>query len=165
MMDRSGTTYTLLLALTFLWCAGIVAAPLLRASESAGSPSLYALFGGVCHQFPDRSFHLIGEPLAVCMRCTAIYAGFLAGLILYPLLARRFSLPPHPWLLAVALAPMALDAGLNAAGILSSSMWSRIVTGGMAGLVLPWYLVPVLHEALHQLFQRKRGTVHAGKTQ
>lgn len=163
-MNRPGTTHTILLTLTLLWCAGIVAAPLLRAFDAGGS-LLYTMFGEVCHQLPDRSFHLAGHPLAVCMRCTAIYTGFLAGLLLIPLASRRIPLPPRPWLLLVCLAPMALDAALNTAGILPSTVWSRIVTGGLSGLVLPLYLVPVLHEALLQLIQRTRGTVHAGKTQ
>jgi uncharacterized membrane protein len=29
----------------------------------------------VCHQRPQRSFHLAGAPLPVCARCTGIYGG------------------------------------------------------------------------------------------
>src|SRR5699024_9330561 len=41
----------------------------------------HKLFHGLCHQIPERSFWINGQPMAVCSRCFGIYAGFLAGLI------------------------------------------------------------------------------------
>ena len=67
-------TYIALLAAATLWCASIVAAPLL------GLSWVYSLFSRICHQDPSRSWHLAGEPLAVCTRCTSIYIGFTASL-------------------------------------------------------------------------------------
>jgi len=36
---------------------------------------VYAIGSVVCHQKPERSFHLWGAQLAVCARCTGIYLG------------------------------------------------------------------------------------------
>jgi uncharacterized membrane protein len=59
------------------------------ASRPAGSSTWYAfallaytLGSAVCHQRPERSFHLWSSQLPVCARCTGIYAGAaLAGLV------------------------------------------------------------------------------------
>src|SRR5215471_21798892 len=67
-------TYAALLAGATIWCLSIVAAPLL------GLSWVYSLFSRICHQDPSRSWHLAGEPLAVCTRCTSIYIGFTASL-------------------------------------------------------------------------------------
>ena len=165
-MIRSTTTSALLLFLTALWCAAFLAAPLLRGLGIGWDGVLYGLFGEVCHQLPDRSFTLLGYPLAVCMRCSAIYFGFLAGLLLHLFIGHRFegSRPP-PWVLAVTLLPMLADVALNAAGVYPSNQWTRTLTGSIAGIVLPLYLVPVLQEALQQLLSHKRGPLNAGKTQ
>lgn len=37
--------------------------------------TVYAIGSVVCHQLPDRSFHLWGRQLPVCARCTGIYVG------------------------------------------------------------------------------------------
>src|ERR671913_225429 len=46
---------------------------------------LYGVFHAVCHQIAERSFHVDGHALAVCSRCTGIYAGFMLSALLYPL--------------------------------------------------------------------------------
>lgn len=66
--------YAALLAASTLWCLAIVAAPLF------GWSSIYAFFSLICHQQPARSWHLHGEPLAVCIRCASIYFAFAASL-------------------------------------------------------------------------------------
>jgi uncharacterized membrane protein len=63
-----------LLAGATLWCLSILAAPAL------GLPSVYSFFSVICHQEPTRSWHLFGESLPVCIRCTSIYFAFAASL-------------------------------------------------------------------------------------
>ena len=49
----------------------------------------------ICHQIGERSFHINGQQLPLCARCTGIYMGALAGFTLMWLMGRkRASLPP-----------------------------------------------------------------------
>lgn len=63
---------TLLIA-TVAWCLAIVAAPYFH------SGPIYLFFSTICHQLPTRSWHFQGEQLGLCIRCTSISLGFLAG--------------------------------------------------------------------------------------
>lgn len=62
-----------LLALASLvWLALLVVTPYAPASLAA---LMYACGSFVCHQLPERSFHLAGFQMPVCARCVGIYAG------------------------------------------------------------------------------------------
>src|SRR5262250_382876 len=98
--------YVALLALSILWIALILAAPWLMAERRpVASLAIYQGLSAVCHQIPERSFFLRGYPLGVCSRCVSIYAGFLAGLLIYPfaraLQEDRF--PPRRILIVAAI--------------------------------------------------------------
>ncbi len=67
-------TYAALLAGSTLWCLSILAAPVFSLSW------VYEFFSRICHQDPARSWHVAGEPLAVCIRCASIYFAFTASL-------------------------------------------------------------------------------------
>ena len=54
----------------------------------------YLLGSQICHQIAERSFHLAGAQLPVCARCTGIYAGFAAGVVLATLSRRVGGLTP-----------------------------------------------------------------------
>lgn len=124
----------------------IVAAPLLRAAGArAAADALYGGFGAVCHQMGWRSFHVAGEPLAVCARCFGLYAGALAGVVAYPLarsLARR-DLPGRVWLLAASV-PTAVDFALGFFGVWENTHASRFLTAALLGVVTAFYIVPGL---------------------
>jgi len=69
-----------LLALTAVtWLALLILAPVLPVPMAA---FLYALGSRICHQRPERSFHLFAVQLPVCARCAGIYAGAAAGSLL-----------------------------------------------------------------------------------
>ena len=154
------------LASAGLWCMAFVAAPVLRVLEVPFSPFLYSLFSEVCHQFPDRSLHLAGEPFAVCFRCSAIYFGVFVSLFASLFVARfYFDKYPPVWILTVAVIPMTLDVVLNLTGIHPSSLWTRTLSGAVAGFAIPFFLMPPLIEAVYQLKEKFGDLSHAGKTQ
>ncbi|MGB2868113.1 MAG: DUF2085 domain-containing protein [Bacteroidota bacterium] len=162
--------YLILLLAASLWCLGLIAAPLLQsAGDTVVSGALYALFSRICHQLPERSFHMFGEHAGVCIRCFAIYFGFLFSLSLLPFLKRLDELNiPTPKLFVAALAPMVLDALLNDTGAHASTTFTRIFTGVLLGVVLPWFVVPPFLEAFSQIRQRSNSigdSPHARKTQ
>jgi hypothetical protein len=61
------------------------AAPWLATAPAVGGPYLSASaygFGAlVCHQRPERSFHLAGAQLPVCARCTGLYLSAAIGIL------------------------------------------------------------------------------------
>ena len=58
------------------WLLLLVAAPFLT-TPAAGA--LYVVGALICHQLPDRSFHLQGIQLPVCARCLGLYGGAAMG--------------------------------------------------------------------------------------
>jgi uncharacterized membrane protein len=126
------------------WLGLIYAAPWLMVNHyPLSSLTLYQAFSSICHQAPDRSFHLDGFPLAVCSRCMGIYSGFTIGLAVYPLLRRLDDeeFPARQWLIALAM-PMLADFGGGYLGLFSNTFLSRALTGMMFGAVAAFYLLP-----------------------
>jgi uncharacterized membrane protein len=133
-------------ALTLALVGLIVAAPLLLAGgHEFLAQTIYQSFSRVCHQIPERSFHIAGHSFAVCARCTGLYAGVAAGVLCYPLVRSLLSTetPARLWLL-IAAAPLALDFSLGFFGIWSNTHLSRFVTGALLGAVSAFYIVPGL---------------------
>jgi len=155
-MSRSGISRTILAvylltaAGTAIWLSAIFLAPTLAGRGSAGAARLiYAAFSPVCHQVPGRCFTFHGHPLAVCGRCLGIYAGFAAGLVLYPFV-RGFSkleLPSARVFLLLTL-PMAMDGAAGILGIWASPIRVRFVTGVVWGTVLPFFFLTGLADFL-----------------
>jgi uncharacterized membrane protein len=67
-----------LIVIAVAWGVSLLAAPLMTNPAVA---LLYAAGSLVCHQLPDRSFHVAGVQLPVCARCAALYWGGAAGLM------------------------------------------------------------------------------------
>jgi uncharacterized membrane protein len=160
MMKRSSTIriYTVITLLVGLWCAGILAVPLLHhAGFHGGADIVSSIYSRICHQNDVHSFHMDGEKFGVCIRCSAIYFGFLAGLLFMPLSGalRHIRIPNHKIMIAVMI-PMLLDVMLNDTGLLISTTVTRVATGILFGGVMPWYLVPLFIEATLQLRQKKK---------
>jgi uncharacterized membrane protein len=138
-----GRIWVLTLAGTAAWLGAIVLAPWLASrGQTVPARFIYAVFAPLCHQIPDRCFHLNGLPLAVCGRCLGIYMGFAAGLLIYPLVRgfSRLSLPPIRLFLALTL-PMAADAGGGILGLWLTPIGLRFATGFVWGIILPFYFV------------------------
>lgn len=151
-------TYVVIAGGVILWCAAIFLAPLFVAGSGPQEyigRILYEFFHRICHQLDDRSFHIAGEPLAVCMRCTSIYIAFVSGTLAYPLFRTLDSqkLPSRIWL-GAAMLPLLIDVCAGLAGFYAGNATGRMITGSLFGLVLPFYIIPAIIEAVHQICVR-----------
>lgn len=109
------------------------------------------LFRVLCHGIVRRCFELWSAPMPICARCTGIYAGMLAGIVLFvalPHIEERIA----RWVLGVAAAPMLLD-GLTQLALLRESTNSlRLESGLLAGAAFAFWALsavesPVLSTA------------------
>ena len=133
----SAATVSLLVAL-------IVVAPVAAASgHNAWAAVIYRGFSIFCHQRPDRSYFIEGHQLAVCSRCTGLYAGFAVTLLLYPLIrSLRSTVTPPRILLILAAIPLGVDFSLTFFGIWDNTHTSRLLTGALLGSVAVFYVMP-----------------------
>jgi uncharacterized membrane protein len=139
----------------------IVAAPFALANgHESIALTLYRTFNYLCHQIPARSFFAAGHPLAVCSRCTGIYAGFFVATICYPLLRslRDIQTPPRKWLF-IAVAPLAIDFSVEFFGIWNNTHLSRFLTGALLGATAVFYVLPGLIDLSLREWRGARPTV------
>ena len=111
----------------------------------------YAIGSAICHQLPERSFHLWSRQLPVCARCTGIYAGAaLAALALAlpPIGAgRRFSgasrvgsASPRTIAILAALPTLATLVFEWSTGVTPAN-WIRAATGLLLGAAAAWLVI------------------------
>jgi uncharacterized membrane protein len=153
------------LVVVAFWIGLILAAPLAKANGvTAISSPIYTFFSYLCHQIPERSFHLAGEQLGVCSRCCGIYVGILVGFIIYPVWRRVDSIDPlrKVWLF-LACVPAAIDWSLTIFGIWENTHLSRSVTGGLLGFACATFIVPATVEITRN-FTARRGTLGSRTT-
>jgi len=162
----------LLTLLGVLWCALIVAPPFLAsAGLDAGAAMVRFLFAPVCHQIPERSFHILGSPLPVCARCAGIYGGALLAFILAAAGVRaRAAMRGTASFLAAAAVPSLATWILAGAGLISDAAVVRAVAGAVLGAAVGACLVPALEAlcaeiALHRSNPRASLNRPAGPSQ
>ena len=122
------------------WCLAIVAAPYFHLAP------VYLFFSTICHQLPGRSWHLHGEPLAACIRCTSIYVGFLAGLVV-------LRTPNVRWLKLAAT--ITLMEWLVAAAVFDSEIL-RVLSGVLLGATA----APIVRTGVEEMLTRSVRTAH-----
>ena len=141
------------------WSAGLLLAclcwlALVFAPPCAGpyADALRWLLHPVCHQLPERSFHIHGEPLGACARCTGLYIGFTLGVAIWPWLPRLATmLAQRPRWVAVFMVPLAIDV------LMANTALSRFATGLVAAF--PCGLLPLL-----ALAERRHGGANRAPT-
>jgi len=134
----------------------IIGAPIAESHAHAQFASaIYKTFGFLCHQIPDRSFHLAGHAFAVCSRCTGLYSGFAVAALLYPLARsmKRTDAPRRIWLI-LATVPLVIDFALGYFAIWPNTHFSRFTTGALLGSVAVFYIMPGLIELSSGLTRR-----------
>lgn len=99
-----------------------------------GAPAQWRLlFRIVCHGIPRRCLYLWNVPMPICARCTAIYGGALAGILLLrivPAMSERAA----RMVMYVAATPLGIDGLTQLTTLRESTNSLRIVTGILGGI-------------------------------
>lgn len=144
------------LAIVSLWSSAIVVAPVTKlAGLSSISQPIYSFFHYICHQIPERSFHIADEQFGVCSRCSGVYFGIFLGFALYPLWRRIEEVEPlaRVWLF-LSMVPIAVDWSLTVLGIWENTQLTRVMTGLILGVACATYIVPAAVEITRNLTRR-----------
>ena len=110
--------------------AAAVAAPLVARDHLLVAYFLRRCFALVCHQDPERSFWIVGAPIAICVRCLGIYLGVSAGAFVRT--SRELALK----LCVAATALNILDVIAEAAALHGNLPLPRFLLGLAAGIAL-----------------------------
>ena len=98
------------------------------------------LFRLMCHGLPRRSLELFGTPMPLCARCVGIYAGMLAGILVFwavPLLRERVM----RGFAFAAVTPLAIDGLTQLTGLRESTNPLRLATGAIAGIAFGLWIL------------------------
>jgi uncharacterized membrane protein len=119
------------------WLALVLTAPVAMSRGRLPPLTLAVYHAGslVCHQRPERSFHLAGVQLPVCARCFGLYLAGAFGLSVAWRMRRRFSAAAVRTLLALAALPIVTTVALEWLGAIETSNLQRMVTGLPLGFV------------------------------
>lgn len=135
------------------WLALLILAPFVPPTFAA---LIYALGGVICHQVPERSFHLDGVQLPVCARCLGIYAGaaaaasvhVLAGVVSSPARWRVLGARTARRVFLLTATPTLVTVALATAGVWHASNIVRALAGltvGAGGALVVMSAVATLH--------------------
>ena len=125
-----------LAALAVGWLTLLLTAPALPVSAGA---ALYLVGSLICHQIPERSFHVDGNQLPVCARCLGIYAGATLMACLGCVAWFREPLGRWPaarfrWTAALAAVPTIVTVLAESAGVWPASNVERAIAGLSLGM-------------------------------
>ena len=95
-------------------------------------------FRALCHGIPARCLELWSVPMPICARCTAIYVGLIAGIVLFLVLPRLRARVARR-VLAFAAVPMFIDGITQLAMLRESTNLLRIETGLLAGAAFAFW--------------------------
>ena len=146
--------WVIALVVTTAWQLIIVSPPILLDSGFSAAP-IYTFYSYICHQIPERSFHVLGHQFAVCSRCFGVYFGLLAGVLTYRFWRPVDSIEPLPrfWLF-LSLIPITIDWSLGVLDIWDNNHFSRFVTGLILGVGCAVFIIPALVEIVRNVSRR-----------
>lgn len=130
-----------------LLVVGLISLPPLLGPEMRAW--IMAGFSPLCHQLPGRSPHIDGVQLAVCHRCYGIYWGLPLAVVAWlgvggwERLLDRWA----RWVVAGSLVPLTIDWGGDVVGLWTNTPLSRLITGGLFGVVAGLFLIRAVMQA------------------
>jgi uncharacterized membrane protein len=143
------------------WLALLFVTPIAPASLAT---LMYAVGSVLCHQIPERSFHLAGFQFPVCARCLGIYAGAAAAasIHVFGILAtgsarwRVLSRQAARWVFVIAALPTLVTVGLEWTSVWTGTNIVRSIAGvalGAGGAIVVMSALATLH---YSACQRRR---------
>ena len=134
-----------LAALTLGWLVllGTAMTPAVRSHAPLYSALVYAAAGRVCHQNPDRSFHVDDVKWPVCARCAGLYVSAPLGALFA--LRRRLGLTRRQAVAAIATfgAPTAITFVAEHLVGLPMENATRFVAALPLGAAIAWIIVAI----------------------
>jgi len=129
-----------------LWTLVILITPIAAARAQLPWAVLFAYQLGalICHQRPERSFHLAGMQMPVCARCFGLYAAGAAGLLIAWAAGRGGPPRQSRAVLAAAALPIAISVALEWAGVIATTNLFRMMTALPLGLAAGFVAVASL---------------------
>ena len=136
-----------------VWLALLIVTPL---APSSLATLMYTAGAVVCHQIPERSFHLAGFQIPVCARCLGIYAGAAAAASIHVLAgvvadsSHWRVLSPHAARVVFVLSavPTLISLRLEWGGVWHGTNIDRAIAGialGAGGALVVMSAVATLH--------------------
>ncbi len=132
-----------------IWVVLVVTTPLGLARGRAPIVTLaaYQIGGLICHQRPERSFHIAGMQMPVCARCFGLYVSGAAGLLFAWISRLRVPGRVTKLMMATAAAPITITVALEMIGLISTTNLLRMSTGLPLGFAAGLLVVSVLPPA------------------
>jgi uncharacterized membrane protein len=133
-----------LLALMLVGGVALPVVPCLTGRADLVSSVVYACGSLVCHQRPERSLVTCGRPWPVCGRCSGLYLGAAAGVLLALVgVGRRGRWRQWRTRVALSAIPTALLWLGEFAGLGDPGTWPRLALALPAGIVTALWLAAV----------------------
>jgi uncharacterized membrane protein len=132
-----------LTAAAVVWTLVVLATPIAATSSRAAwlAGPAYQIGARICHQRPDRSFHVAGVQMPVCARCLGLYVAGAAGLVMAWGVRRPSSARGLRLALAASAAPIAISVALEWVGAIETTNVVRLLTGLPPGFIVGWVLI------------------------
>lgn len=111
MLVRLAFWRTAFIAASATWAVVLLLTPLVARVACALAPlvvMVYAIGALICHQQPQRSFHLSSSQLPVCARCTGLYVGCALAALFIGLGGIKRTIARPRVVLLIAAAPTAI---------------------------------------------------------
>jgi uncharacterized membrane protein len=159
------------LAIMVIFVFLIILTPILQMQNSDSWKLLFSFFSFFCHQKFERSLCLnqnyqLGNcdiasnfiyQFPVCSRDISFYLAMLIGgfLVLFLKKKDEIKIPDIIWLI-LFIAPMAVDGLTQLFGLRESTNEIRIVTGSIAGIIIPFYMIPIINRLISVGERNKR---------
>ena len=135
------------LILTIAWIAILFlafAAPLLVAVSPKAATVAYMALKPLCHQISERSFHILGNKMGLCGRCTGIFSGLVLFGVISLIAGERWRISVVAMI--VFIAPMAIDGLAESFGLWNTSNIARFITGFLTAFGIVFCIYPIIFE-------------------